>query len=229
MAPDIDIFGLTISEPMTTATDYLVTVVGWWLGAKLLRTGTVRGGPAHLWGIGFLWIGLAAGLGGTSHGFASYLSDTGGFLIWKATVYSIGLSASFALAGTIAGTPVNSNSMRRLHGTNILAFLIYGVWMINHGGFIYVIFHYVPVMLAIAILQSYTFIKTRLPGPLLIVAGVITTMAGAAVQQSGFALHLHLNHNDLYHLIQVVALILFYRGLVKSTVQRLPDPGETRA
>ena len=40
MAPGIEPFGLTISELMTTATDYLVTVVGMWLSARLLRSGS---------------------------------------------------------------------------------------------------------------------------------------------------------------------------------------------
>jgi len=50
MAPSIDLFGLTISEPMTTATDYLVTAVGWWLGAKLILRAEPGAGPAQLCG-----------------------------------------------------------------------------------------------------------------------------------------------------------------------------------
>ena len=229
MAPDIDIFGLTIKEPMTTATDYLVTAVGWWLGAKLLRPGKPGGRSAALWGIGFLWIGLAALLGGTSHGFAVYLSDTGGFVIWKATVYAVGLSASFALAGSIAGAPLNQSSMRVMHTLNILAFIVYGTWMLNHSGFIYVIYHYVPVMTAIAILQAYACAKKWSPGALWIVAGVLVTMTGAAIQRSGFSLHIHFNHNDLYHLVQVVGLVFFYRGITRVTAQRSQDHGETTA
>ena len=39
-----------------------------------------------------------------------------------------------------------------------------------------------------------------------------TLRAGAMVQASGFRLHEHFNHNDLYHVIQMVALVLLYRG-----------------
>jgi hypothetical protein len=34
----------------------------------------------------------------------------------------------------------------------------------------------------------------------------------AAVQASGFALHRHFNHNDLYHVVQIAAMVLFYTG-----------------
>jgi hypothetical protein len=36
-------------------------------------------------------------------------------------------------------------------------------------------------------------------------------MAGL-VQASGFRLHEHFNHNDLYHVIQTAAVLLLYRG-----------------
>jgi hypothetical protein len=37
------------------------------------------------------------------------------------------------------------------------------------------------------------------------------------VQMSGFALHRHFNHNDLYHVIQIVALWLLHLGGVRWT------------
>lgn len=43
-------------------------------------------------------------------------------------------------------------------------------------------------------------------------AGVALSLAGLAVQQSGWALHRCFDHNDLYHLIQGAALYLIYRG-----------------
>jgi hypothetical protein len=44
------------------------------------------------------------------------------------------------------------------------------------------------------------------------VAGVMVSFAAAGVQQSGFALHQHFNHNDLYHVIQMAGVYLLYRG-----------------
>jgi hypothetical protein len=44
-------------------------------------------------------------------------------------------------------------------------------------------------------------------------AGVGASLAAALVQASGFALHRHFNHNDLYHVVQIAAMLLFYRGL----------------
>ena len=45
-----------------------------------------------------------------------------------------------------------------------------------------------------------------------ILAGVAVSVLAAGVQASGFAPHRHFNHNDLYHVIQIAAMILFYAG-----------------
>jgi hypothetical protein len=47
------------------------------------------------------------------------------------------------------------------------------------------------------------------------------TIAAAAVQQSGFDLHRNLNHNDLQHLVQMIAVFLLYLGGAKLRDQRL--------
>ncbi len=46
----------------------------------------------------------------------------------------------------------------------------------------------------------------------MLVLGIVTTLVGAGVQASGFTLHRHFNHNDLYHVIQMAATVMLYRG-----------------
>jgi hypothetical protein len=40
----------------------------------------------------------------------------------------------------------------------------------------------------------------------------VSVLAGLA-QASGLALHERFNHNDLYHVLQIAAMFLFYRGV----------------
>ncbi len=42
--------------------------------------------------------------------------------------------------------------------------------------------------------------------------GLVVTLAGLAVQQSGWVFYPNFNHNDLYHLVQMVGLYCLYRG-----------------
>lgn len=45
-----------------------------------------------------------------------------------------------------------------------------------------------------------------------LIRGLIVTLIGFGIQQSGVVFHAHFNHNDLFHLIQLCAFYLLYRG-----------------
>jgi peptidoglycan/LPS O-acetylase OafA/YrhL len=45
-----------------------------------------------------------------------------------------------------------------------------------------------------------------------ILAGVAVSALAAMVQYFGIAPHPHFNHNDLYHVVQITAMALFYGG-----------------
>ena len=50
------------------------------------------------------------------------------------------------------------------------------------------------------------------PGARSILAGLLLSFVAAGVQLSRLTLHAHFNHNDLYHVIQIGAIVLLYRG-----------------
>ena len=49
------------------------------------------------------------------------------------------------------------------------------------------------------------------------VALFVFCFVGAGIQQGGFSLHSHFNHNDLFHVVQMGAFYLLFRGA--STVE----------
>ena len=215
MVPTLDIAGLTIAEPMTTFTDYLITVFATVFAIRLMKRFGASGHPAHrLWSLAFLFIGLAALLGGTSHGFVGYLADPALRMIWKGTVYSVGLSMIFAVAGSIEGSGLEPLHRKVLHGLNLVAFAMYAIWMTSHSDFMYVIAYYVPAMSSVALIQLWAYYRSKLPAAPWLVGGVVVTLLGAVIQQSGFSLHRHFNHNDIYHVVQIVGLWLLYRGVI---------------
>ena len=71
---------------------------------------------------------------------------------------------------------------------------------------------------AFALVALLHVLAWRRPGSGWIVAGVAVSIGAAAVQASSIDLHRHFNHNDLYHVIQIGALLLYYGG-----VRRLRD------
>ncbi len=201
-----------ISEPTTTLTDYLLAALAAWLGWKLFRDRRREGFRGRQdWALAFWAMAVGAGLGGTSHGFGPLLSEGARAALWKATVFSIGLVSYFVISGT-ARAVWTGGALRAVRATALVKLGVYWWWMASHDEFRYVIYDYGPSLL-LALLLGLWLWKTRGDnGGVWIAAGVAVSFAGASVQLSGFALHCHFNHNDLYHVIQMAGLWLLYRG-----------------
>jgi hypothetical protein len=184
-----------MNEPMTVLTDYALGGVAAWLSILLFRNPQAS---RRLWALAFAALAAAAFLGGTWHGFLHSA------LLWKATTLSAGL-ASF---GMVAGSSyaVFSAPLRTFILTAALAKLVaYSAWMLGHDAFLYVVIDTGIAFIVVAALHLWKW-----NGPIL--AGVAVSIAGALVQANGFKVHEHFNHNDLYHVIQIAAVVLLYRG-----------------
>lgn len=178
-----------MNEPTTVVTDYVLGAVCAWAALQLVRKSEL---PQRFWGVAFAALAVGAFLGGTWHGFLQ--ND----VLWKATVLSVG----FASFGMVAGS---GYSMRWLRIAAAIKLLLYIVWMMFHDEFIYVVLDTGIALIVVAAIHL-----RKWNGPML--AGVALSVAAGAVQASGWKLHEHFNHNDLYHVIQAIAVLLLYQG-----------------
>jgi hypothetical protein len=202
---------LTITEPVTLLTDYLLGTLALWLAFQLLQTGgAARSLARTLWAAAFFGLATASFAGGTYHGFTEPLGGAGRTLTWKLTLVSIGVvSLTLTCGATLAA--FEGFVRRAVVAFAVGKFVVYLVWISAHDEFVYAIADYVPAMLYVLVLQARAWRQQGPSGPW-IVAGVLVSFFAAAIQQSGFTLHEHFNHNDLYHLIQMLGVYLLYRG-----------------
>jgi hypothetical protein len=188
---------MTISEPMTLITDYALGGVTAWLAVLLFKDAQQQK-SRRFWALAFAALALGAFLGGTWHGFVQ--SDP----LWKATVLAVGVASFAMLAGSAIATL--SGAARNLILTfSVAKLVVYSAWMLRRDEFIFVVLDTGIAFAAVALLHLWKFNGW-------ILAGVAVSVAAALVQASGFALHRHFNHNDLYHVIQIAAMALLYRG-----------------
>lgn len=200
---------MTISEPTTLATDYLLAGVTAWLAWKLFRSAQLS---RFWWAIAFAALALGAFLGGTWHGFL----QSG--LLWKAALLSIGVASGAMLAGSAFATL--SGAPRRLAlGFAAAKLALYSAWILGRDEFIFVVIDSGVAFAVVAALHLWRFNPW-------IVAGIGLSVAAALVQASGLAPHPRFNHNDLYHVIQIGAMFLLYRGARRLTDQ---DPQRRHA
>jgi uncharacterized protein DUF6962 len=197
-----------ISEPATLLTDYVLAGVTAWLAWSLFRAREGQRARA-LWALAFAALALAAALGGTWHGFAPSFAAIAVVLVWKATVLCVGVGSFGMLAGSAMSTTAG-NARKALLAVAAAKLAVYSAWMVGHSEYIYVIADTGAALILVAALHLRS--APRDSASRWILAGVGVSVLAAGVQASGFALHRNFNHNDVYHVIQIVAMILFYAG-----------------
>ena len=190
-----------ISEPMTLATDYLLAAVT--AAAGVFTRRATRGQAARRWwAVAFIALALGAALGGTHHGFRLEA-------LWLPTVMVIGVASAAMLAGSAFAT--TRGGLRT--GLLILAIAklaLFCAWVWQDDRFIWVV---ADTGLAFALVALLHALRWRERGSGAILAGVALSVIAGLVQASGLDLHRHFNHNDLYHVIQMVAIVAYYRGV----------------
>jgi hypothetical protein len=182
---------MTIHEPTTLATDYLLTIAAVVFAVRLWRTN-------RQWALAFIFTAAGSFFGGTYHGFGPVVGVLTSIVLWKLTVFSIGLASFFLVIG----------SSRHLLLVALMKLIVYMSWMTVHSDFVWVVIDYGIALLIVGVVQ----LVRRGPSTPWVIGSIVVSVLGALVQMSRLTLHEHFNHNDLYHLIQLVALWLLYRG-----------------
>lgn len=177
-------------DPMALATDYLLGTAAVIFAIRLWRAHT-----SPMWACAFFFTGAAAFLGGTYHAFAP---DNA--LLWKAVVDSVGIASFFLLAGS------GGRTLRAFAAAKLVVYL---VWMTSHDDFLWVIADYGLTLLLVGIVHAIW----RSPATPWVLSSISVSIAGAAVQQLELTLDPYwFDSDDLYHVIQTVALWLLYRA-----------------
>ena len=211
---------MTISEPATLVTDYLLAIFTAVLAFRLLRTANNAGrddqtaGERRWWSAAFALTAIAGATGGTVHGFQHVLAPAVADGLWLVSLESLVAAAFAVVGGAIAFTRPGPSIRSRATFAAGLAFAAYGLWLASNPVFLGAIVAY-GVALAILVAARLRERPLHLSGRL-VLGGVAVSVAAAVIQQSGWSIHRYFNHNDLYHVVQAVGVWLLYRGAMRG-------------
>jgi len=198
---------MTIHEPATLLTDYLLAVLGGWLAWRLWHHPSIRIPAVRWWFCALAALALSAFIGGSYHGFAPNFPPLAGEIWWRLVLWVIcliGFTMGSALVCEMAPEAAQPAWKRLL----IVKFLLASVLVMIRPEFSVAIADYGSAMLAWAVAAMLV----RRPWRWSILAAVGLSGVAAWIQQSGIPWSLYLNHNDVYHLIQALALVGFYQA-----------------
>lgn len=205
---------MIISEPVTTLTDYGLAGEALIFAGLLLKRKdkSLISPPILFWAAAFVGVAIAALCGGTYHGFSLSLSMNAKWELWRGIIFALSFTSGCMLAAAVSELP----QWVRWWGWGAIALksALYLSWTALHPNFVYSIIDYLSAMLLLLLLQIRTTdrqVDGRNSAGWMI-AGVLGSLIAAGVQGIGFKGAEYFNQNDLYHLVQMVALYFFYRG-----------------
>ena len=203
-----------ITEPITMLTDYAIAIQTSGFSVLLLKLGQFRQQSAvQFWAAAFGSVAVAAVLGGTCHGFTQIFAPSTLALLWKIMLLALSLAGCFMLFATLKSSL--SRHWQRWGSVLVgIKLSVYLSWTVAHpsleNAFVYGVVDYLAAMLWVLLLElRAVFHSTR---SLWIIAGILMSGVAIAFQTSGVVLFEYFNYNDIYHLIQMIALYWFYRG-----------------
>jgi hypothetical protein len=197
---------------MTVLTNGVLAVIAFVLTVRLGYRASAEGLKASgaLAG-GFLATALAAVLGAAAHGTDPLVDPGLRQRLWRGAMHMtgfIGVATIMSVAFFAARGAVRS-AILIFAGLKLLWFSVaiarrpeFRVAAADYGG-----------ALAILLVGAvYAAIRWSEPGAAWLIGGVLVTLVGGIIQTRRLGLHRHFNHNDLFHVVQMAALYLFYRG-----------------
>jgi hypothetical protein len=203
---------MTITEPATLVTDYLLACFTAILSWRLFRAARTRhSAPQWWWGTAFAATALVGVTGGTVHGFQLVLDPRVKDVLWLLTIEGLIVAAFAVVRATLVGSSLRAGTTRVASVAAAGAYGLYGLWAATTPRFAVAIAAYGMALVVLVAFKVAGWREER-DAARWIIAGVLVSAIAAVVQQGGLSLHEHFNHNDLYHVIQALGVWLLYRG-----------------
>ena len=209
-----------IHDPDVAGTDaalgLLAAYLGWrlWVGAagrQLPRAGAVLLGA----------LASAAAWGAIFHAFFPGGTATrSGSLAWKPVALSIVVAGATMLDLGFGLLLPRLSRTRRGLVVLLYAATFAAVVMLLDDSFTSIVRFYVPTLVLLLLAAARQAARSQSVGWRLVLCGLLLSAAAAGLQQTRVALHpVYFDHNAVYHLVQIIAVVFLYLGW-----RRAPDP-----
>ncbi len=207
----IDVFGFQIMEPMTAATDLLVSAVCLYAFFKI-RNSNNKLPSVMLLKYYFLTLAISTAYGGIiGHALQHILSFGWKVPGWLISMLSIALIERAAI---LHAQPILQPGLGRFFAIlNIIELLSLTTVVLLTLNFFFVEAHAAYGLLAIvSSFEFFIYLRTKNEGSRLLLIAVAISALAATVHLSKFTIHVWFNHLDLSHVLMAIAAYYYYLG-----------------
>jgi hypothetical protein len=202
-----------ITEPMTVLTNLVLAVFALALSARLGYAAAADGKVAAFAMAGALMAtAISALFGAVTHGVDPRTDAAVRKRFWRLALYATGLIGAATVASVaffVVPRGAVRNAILIVAGVKLLAFWVavtrrpeFRLAAGDNAGAL-------AVLLAAAI---YVWVRFDARAAPWLVAGILVSLVAGVIQARRVGVHRHFNHNDVFHVVQMVALYLFFRG-----------------
>ncbi len=198
-------------EQVTALTDLALGLLASYAAIKLM---SLTGFKSQIWMWAFALLACASFLGVIAHGIA--MSQKTNDLLWKPLNLSLGLALGLFVVGATFDFSGEETARTILPFMLILGLIFFFITIIFPGTFLtFIIYEGIAMIFALGvyIFLSYT---NALPNAAWMALGVFVTIVAAIVQavgKTGKSMLWYFDNNGMFHLIQMIGLILLFEGL----------------
>jgi len=201
-----------ITEPTTVLTDAVLALLAFLFAVRLGHRSAVDDSAAGAWlAAGLLATGFASVIGAMAHATDPARDGTFRERLWRGTLYASGLIGA-ATVVSVAYFATRGRVRTVLLAFAVIKLVVFVRQAARTPAFRVAAIDY-GIALAILVVGAVSeMLRRGAPGMVWLIGGVLVSLVAGVVQARRLAFHRQFNHNDLYHVIQMVALYAFYRG-----------------
>ena len=197
---------------MTVATNVVLAGLAFVLGSRVGYGAAAQGSASgSFFGLGMVVGAVAAAFGAATHGIDPRIDAAQRERCWRAALYTLGF-ATAATTVSVAFFTARGGIRTAILVAVGFKLLVYLVSVARRPQFRLAAADHVATLAVLLAAALYAMARWHAAGMGWLVAGVGVSLIGVLVQVRHVAIHRHFNHNDLYHVIQMLALSLFFRG-----------------
>lgn len=225
--PSIDLFGITVVEPVITLTDLMITAVCLYAFFQLKKLN--KQGKVHQYMRWYFSVmALATFLGGVlGHAFQYAVG-----LEWKLPGWLISMLAVMAIerASIMHAQPViNDKFGRFLEVANVVELLTFAVITFSTVNFFFIQVHSAYGLgLVVLPIHFLVYWRTRNAGSRVFFLTVIFATLAAFFYTSGIGINKWFTNLDIAHTVMAISMYLFYRGARNLEVLKPEDIREDK-
>lgn len=223
LQPSIEVFGIQIDEPVTTATDLVITAVCIYAFVKLNKIPKQNNIHTYL-KYYFLSMGLATAIGGLiGHGFFYLFSFEWKLPGWLTSMISIALVERAAILYARKLVPKKVGDV--FAWLNIIELITFVTLTFVTLNFFFVEAHAAYGLLVVVFSFSLVvYLKTKSKGSRFFLIAVAFSAIGALIFMNKLGISIWFNHFDISHIFLAFSAWYFYKGSMLIIFDPLSSP-----